>query len=327
MEYKYKLFAAAGLKHNNQKAYLTKSNHRKIKEVHIHPEFKGGKRPVRTALEHDLAVVELREGFKLGDDIAPGCLYPNREKEFEGNLLAAGFGDVTDYDPRPSEPEEPIRGVQTNPASMAYVKQTPDCPDSLTSFERSTMLCAVSSFSSIKRGDRGGALLHESEGKLFIVGVLSQTFPGDSPASSPNIYSLVQPHLNWIKQKVSDERCLTDAQVKINYFFGLFLFIIFLPCLGAMAFLITCFTIFGNQFSSLSRESLSSISSVLKAKRAKDKQIACQSCAAVGPCFGCANDTPGRATGQRMKKEDRSEEDEEKEDNSLKTLKSSELNK
>lgn len=164
MKFKGKLFAAAGLKHDNFKAYLAKSNFRQISEVFIHPKFNDSNwpstanktrlwRPARgVALRHDLAILRVNESFRLGaGDIYPGCLFEREKNEFEkSDLIAAGFGDTTRMDPRP-----PNRMIQAYPLSIARLKQTSECAASLGNFDNETSLCAISNFSEIKPGDRG----------------------------------------------------------------------------------------------------------------------------------------------------------------------------
>ena len=156
VEFMGNLFAAAGLRHDLRKAYLNQSNFRKISEVFIHPEFDkaqrvpGEKRPDPLAiLKHDLAILKLSESFKLGTDIAPGCLFNLSKNEFESDLIVAGFGDTTTYDPRLGQT------IQTYPPSMAYVRQTSNCSASLVNFNDTISLCAISNCSTIKRGDGG----------------------------------------------------------------------------------------------------------------------------------------------------------------------------
>jgi len=148
---------------------------------------------------YDFSILHLDKPVEFGERAAPVCLLPTGLKRdyFDGKILTvSGWG-------RPCVSIRPCDTVQ----KLRYVKvpgfSQQRCKDLLSPAQvTDAMLCAGNTSDIIDAcgGDSGGPLTYESEGRTFIVGVVS--WGRGCGEKLPGVYARVTEVLPWINEQL-----------------------------------------------------------------------------------------------------------------------------
>jgi len=162
----------------------------------IHPKYEE-----RRSWDNDFAVLHLTESVALGKQARAACL-PNPVSSFSGDALVgeiltvSGWGSMT-----------PIN--YTHPAvlqstSVTVISQD-DCRDSY-GHDRITdsMICVTGDGKrSSCKGDSGGPLTYEKDGKTYLIGVVSWG-RACGKYGDPGVYARVTKELKWIEEQLQE---------------------------------------------------------------------------------------------------------------------------
>lgn len=260
------MFVGVNFGHNMTKAYLPETKRRKIKNFFIHPNYEmvvGVPVPSNSKRDffnlssskvqptkHDIALVEIEEHFKLGDDIYPACLIEQDFDEFDDNFIIAGYGTEI-YVPISrwafnfsKSTKIKSNGIEItlfnkDELKMVFYKQSSDCSKYFINYTITDSICAVGeSNSSIHFGDSGSALLYPFSNSLVIAGITSMAtnlnfsdfiFDNKSFIESGNKtvnfymrvnrsyhFTRIYPHLEWIDKYLNKNRC-TSSGFELDY--------------------------------------------------------------------------------------------------------------
>jgi secreted trypsin-like serine protease len=161
-----------------------------VKSIRIHPGYNstagGGTTPDSPATRpiHDIAIIKLSESAPTG--FLPVELASGQELVAGDQLFLAGFGQTK----------------ATNGTS-GRLKQV----DTVFNFYNSVALEIVfgpTPGRSACRGDSGGPMYIEREGRLQVIGVTSRGFSALGPCSGNGNYTEVSAHKNWIEESINE---------------------------------------------------------------------------------------------------------------------------
>ncbi|KAJ3656343.1 hypothetical protein Zmor_015427 [Zophobas morio] len=152
----------------------------------VHPEFNPD------TLEHDVGLIKLRLPIDFTDYIRAVDYLPSSPiLEFQ-NVIAVGWGQVTDADPSLSDELRWVlmSAISNEECRLTYGSQITD-----------SMICASGNYNEGPcLGDSGGPLVHLLNGSRMVVVAVSSFVSGNGCESpDPSGYTRTFPYVDWIR--------------------------------------------------------------------------------------------------------------------------------
>lgn len=145
-------------------------------------------------LHSDIALLTLSKKVVYRDNVRPICLVSDDLVRYHGeNVTVAGWGSLSEAGRQPSTLQKVTLNVWENTqCAGSYGKSAPGGIIK-------SMLCAASSGKDSCSGDSGGPLMHEKDGIVYQVGVVSWGI-GCAKPEYPGVYTRVTALKNWIER-------------------------------------------------------------------------------------------------------------------------------
>ncbi|GAB6022961.1 Transmembrane protease serine 9 [Chamberlinius hualienensis] len=167
-----------------------------VRQVVINPKFN------RSTGDNDLALVEFAYPIQYNPNVSPICLpFPNSELTWQP-VVVMGWG-LTQFSFASYTLQEATLSVVPNNICQDQYGQSNPITDQ--------MICAWGHGKDACRGDSGGPLIWNTEGRWFVVGIVSFGMPCGPTSTTAGVFTRVDRFLQWIVSETEDDACLAPA--------------------------------------------------------------------------------------------------------------------
>ncbi|XP_042864709.1 uncharacterized protein LOC122248640 [Penaeus japonicus] len=183
------IFVSLGDHVYNQQMDTQYEQHISIKEIIMHEKYDS------LTVDNDIALIQLSGPVQYNAGISPVCLpFQFASKDFQGeNVTVTGWGTNVFQ----GEVNQALHEVELPVISDSK------CKEYLGGSITSNMMCTYNPGRDACQGDSGGPLVWASEGRYYLVGVVS--WGRDCAAEElPGVYAKVTNYLGWIEGKIND---------------------------------------------------------------------------------------------------------------------------
>jgi len=156
------------------------------------------------SLINDIAILKLDRDAELDDyAVIPACLPSNLNELYVGKTAkASGWGEIIDRGSTSNVLKE------TDVTILAQSDQKCKWSGEKARDKPPTQMCAYRNKTSVCRGDSGGPLAVQENGKYTVVGIVSYSDPdGCTQPGHADVYTRVTKYMDWIRENIADGWC------------------------------------------------------------------------------------------------------------------------
>uniref|UniRef100_A0A914Q5U4 Peptidase S1 domain-containing protein n=1 Tax=Panagrolaimus davidi TaxID=227884 RepID=A0A914Q5U4_9BILA len=173
--------------------FLDLHNYAIASRIYVHPSYNDVNKYV-----NDIAIVEFPEGTNL--NITPITLASDYVEKEGDMAIAAGYG-VYKIKPDPVDPKKEITEVPT----VLQNATVPVHKDEQEIVAKQTVLVTASYKTYAHRGDSGGPLMIERNGKIYQIGIASAVRVNHTAKLALNSYTRISLQCDWISNMTKGE--------------------------------------------------------------------------------------------------------------------------